>query len=167
MSILTDKGIVSYTLLRDEVFRFWNEDVEDFHKYLDSVMAGFVCAVYNAVWFCLPFRFSNQNTRLYPKVSGLAAWSENYKWYSSLPLGAVISLFCQCSEFCRHKPLCCFSTSVYCCKRIFRYRRTPETFGYPLVLSAFLICTMLTTCHFSVHMYKSASPDGNISHNSA
>jgi hypothetical protein len=27
--------------------------------------------------------------RVYPKVSGLAAWSENCKWYSSLPLGAV------------------------------------------------------------------------------
>jgi hypothetical protein len=24
----------------------------------------------------------------------LAAWSENCKWYSSLPLGAVVSLFC-------------------------------------------------------------------------
>jgi hypothetical protein len=32
-------------------------------------------------------------TRVYPKVSGLAAWSENCKWYSSLPLGAVVSLF--------------------------------------------------------------------------
>jgi len=21
----------------------------------------------------------------------------------------------QSSEFCRHNPLCCFSTSVYCC----------------------------------------------------
>jgi hypothetical protein len=30
--------------------------------------------------------------RVYPKVSGLAAWSENCKWYSSLPLGAVVSL---------------------------------------------------------------------------
>jgi hypothetical protein len=30
---------------------------------------------------------------LYPKVSGLAAWSENCKWYSSLPLDAVVSLF--------------------------------------------------------------------------
>jgi hypothetical protein len=28
-------------------------------------------------------------SRVYPKVSGLAAWSENYKWYSSLLLGAV------------------------------------------------------------------------------
>jgi hypothetical protein len=34
------------------------------------------------------------NTRAYPKVSGLAAWSENCKWHSFLPLGAVVSLFC-------------------------------------------------------------------------
>jgi hypothetical protein len=33
--------------------------------------------------------------RVYPKVPGLAAWSENCKWYSSLPLGAVVSLFCE------------------------------------------------------------------------
>jgi hypothetical protein len=32
---------------------------------------------------------------VYPKVSELAAWSENCKWYSSLPLGAVVSLFCE------------------------------------------------------------------------
>jgi hypothetical protein len=35
------------------------------------------------------------NTRVYPKVFGLAAWSENCKWYSSLPLGAIASLFCE------------------------------------------------------------------------
>jgi hypothetical protein len=34
------------------------------------------------------------NTKEYPKVSGLAAWSENCEWYSSLPLDAVVSLFC-------------------------------------------------------------------------
>jgi hypothetical protein len=51
-----------------------------------------------------------RNTRVYPKVSGLAAWRENDKWYSSLPLGAVVSLFfSQSSEFCRHNYLCCFS----------------------------------------------------------
>jgi hypothetical protein len=33
--------------------------------------------------------------RMYPKVSVLAAWSENCKWYSSQPLGAVVSLFCE------------------------------------------------------------------------
>jgi hypothetical protein len=34
------------------------------------------------------------HTRMYPKVAGLAAWSENCKWYSCLPLCAVVSLFC-------------------------------------------------------------------------
>jgi len=42
----------------------------------------------------------------------------------------------QSSEFCRHNPFCCFSTSVYCCCCCFliRYRLSPETFGYTLVL---------------------------------
>jgi hypothetical protein len=40
----------------------------------------------------------------------------------------------QSSEFCSHNPLCCFSTSVYCC--LFRYRHSPETFGYTLVFRA-------------------------------
>jgi len=33
-------------------------------------------------------------TKVYPKVSRLAAWSENYKRYSSLVVSAVISLLC-------------------------------------------------------------------------
>jgi len=37
----------------------------------------------------------------------------------------------QSIEFCCHNPLCCFSTSVYCC--LFRYRFSPETFGYTIV----------------------------------
>jgi hypothetical protein len=54
--------------------------------------------------------------RVFPKVSGLAARSENCKWYSPLPLGAVLSLFVsQFSEFCLQNPLCCSSKSVYCC----------------------------------------------------
>jgi hypothetical protein len=32
-------------------------------------------------------------TRVYPKVPGLAAWSENCKWKNSLPLDAFLSLF--------------------------------------------------------------------------
>jgi hypothetical protein len=35
------------------------------------------------------------HTRAYPKVSGLATWRENCKWYSFLQLGAVVSLFCE------------------------------------------------------------------------
>jgi hypothetical protein len=48
----------------------------------------------------------------------------------------------QSTEFCRHNPLYCFSTCVYCCKRIFHYRLSPETFGYTLVdLSCSGSCT--------------------------
>jgi hypothetical protein len=38
-------------------------------------------------------RKSSWYMRAYPKVAGLTAWSENCKWYSSLPLGVVVSLF--------------------------------------------------------------------------
>jgi hypothetical protein len=34
-------------------------------------------------------------TMVYPKVTGLDDWSENCKRYSSLPLRAVLSLFCE------------------------------------------------------------------------
>jgi hypothetical protein len=37
----------------------------------------------------------------------------------------------QSSEFCCHNSLCCFPMSVYCF--LFRYRLSPETFGYILV----------------------------------
>jgi len=41
----------------------------------------------------------------------------------------------QSSEFCRYNPLRGFS-SACCCKRIFRYRLSPESFGYTLVSSS-------------------------------
>jgi hypothetical protein len=56
-----------------------------------------------------------------------------------------IAILCQPSEFCRHNPLCCFSATVYCCKRIFRYRLSQETFGYTLVVH------QLATAYFSSH----------------
>jgi hypothetical protein len=34
--------------------------------------------------------FSFDYMRVYPKVSRLATWNKNCKWYSSLPLGAVV-----------------------------------------------------------------------------
>jgi hypothetical protein len=40
----------------------------------------------------------------------------------------------QSSEFCRHNPLCCLLTSIYCCKRIFHYRLSPETYGYTICI---------------------------------
>jgi len=38
-------------------------------------------------------QFPQPHERVYPKVPGLAAWSENCKWYSSVPLGAVYLYF--------------------------------------------------------------------------
>jgi hypothetical protein len=45
--------------------------------------------------FGRPRRRWEDNMKVYPKASGLTAWSENCKWYSSLPLDAVVSLFCE------------------------------------------------------------------------
>jgi hypothetical protein len=75
----------------------------------------------NCVRLLISFIMFQCYTSVYPKVSGLAAWSENCKWYSCLPLGAELYRYfvSQSSEFCRHNPLCCFSTSVYYCKPIF------------------------------------------------
>jgi hypothetical protein len=64
---------------------------------------------------------------VYPEVSGLPTWSKNCKWYSSLPLGAVVLLFCESVWWvCHHNPLCCLSISVYCCC-LFCYPLSPET----------------------------------------
>jgi hypothetical protein len=41
------------------------------------------------------FSIRERNMRVYPKVSRLVTWSKNFKWYSCLPLGAVVSLFCE------------------------------------------------------------------------
>jgi hypothetical protein len=71
---------------------------------------------------------------------------QELQWYSSLPLGAVVWLFLsQSSEFCCHNPLCCLSTSVYCCKHIFHYWLSPETFGYTLVDTWWLLKYMHIT----------------------
>jgi hypothetical protein len=69
----------------------------------------------------------------------------------------------QSSESCRHNPLCCFSTSVYFCKRIFRYRLSPETFGYTLVpylhysLSLYHLLTMFVQFSDYRHILKYSS----------
>jgi hypothetical protein len=48
------------------------------------------------------------------KVSGLVVWSENCNWYSSLQLGAVVSLFCE-------SVLVSFAAKTHCVasKRVF------------------------------------------------
>jgi hypothetical protein len=55
--------------------------------------------------------------------TALCHWVQLYRYFMS-----------QSSKFCRHNPMCCFSTSFCCC--LFRYRLSPETFGYALVHTA-------------------------------
>jgi len=53
----------------------------------------------------------------------------------------------QSSEFCQHDSLCCFSTSVYFCKRVFPYGFSPETFGYTLVHTLLILKWILEQCY--------------------
>jgi hypothetical protein len=48
----------------------------------------------------------------------------------------------QSSEFRRHNPLCCSLTSVYycCCCCLFRYRLSPGTYGYTLIVLGLFFC---------------------------
>jgi hypothetical protein len=44
----------------------------------------------------------------------------------------------QSSEFCRHNPLCCYSASVYCYKRIFRYDSVRKLLDTP----SYIVCAV-------------------------
>jgi hypothetical protein len=62
----------------------------NFHILRMLSFATFPCVSCSGAW-----PQNATNTRVYSKVSGLAAWSENCKWYTSLLLVAVVSLFCE------------------------------------------------------------------------
>jgi hypothetical protein len=56
------------------------------------------CQEFSVVFFIIHFKINTVLWRyrtVYPKVSQLVAWSENCIWYRSLPLDAVVSLFCE------------------------------------------------------------------------
>jgi hypothetical protein len=60
------------------------------------------------------------------------------------------------SKFCRHNPLCCFSTNVYC-KRVFRYHSVRKLSGYSLV-RAFIFyrvssCSVFSLTAFFVFLF--------------
>jgi hypothetical protein len=62
-------------------------------------------------------------------------WPPGVRTANDTALCHYVQLYCyfvsQSSEFCCHNPLCCFSTSVYFC--LFRYRASPEIFGYTFI----------------------------------
>jgi hypothetical protein len=61
----------------------------------DTYLAGFVRSDTYMRGVMRKYTRTHARTRVYPKDSGLAARSENCKWWSSLPPGAVVSLFCE------------------------------------------------------------------------
>jgi len=83
-------------------------------------------------------------TRVYPKVSGLTAWSENCKTANGTALCHLLQLYRYfLSQF--RDLLCCLSTSVYCCCCIFR-SDSPENFGYTLVCIYIYMCVCVCVC---------------------
>jgi hypothetical protein len=71
----------------------------------------------------------------------------------------------QPSELRRSKSLCCFSTNVYCCKRIFRYRLSPETFGscsYPYIFVSFCSGLILRTSNSTCCLEQEADHAYNL-----
>jgi hypothetical protein len=114
-----------------------------FHEYVETVYRH--SAPYRPPTFHQLDSYSQINSRKHR-----CPWSQTWRCIQKFPdwlpgartangtaLCHQVQLYRHCvsqsSEFCRHNPLCCFSTSVYCCKRIFRYRLSPETFGYIVV----------------------------------
>jgi hypothetical protein len=67
----------------------------NFWIHLRTYVCTYVCMYVCMYVLCIMYVRMYVHMRVYPKVSGLAAWSENCKWYSSLPLGAVVSLLCE------------------------------------------------------------------------
>jgi len=98
------------------------------------------------------------NTKVYPKVSGLAAWSENANGTALCYYMQLYSCFMsQSSEFCRHNPLCCSSASVYCCRRIFRYDSVRKLLDTPSFYPRYPILKTLSISYISdqvSHAYK-------------
>jgi hypothetical protein len=86
---------------------FYFEAYLIYHSSISWVNVGHVCPSMWSLYFivclnsCVTMRSAFQRfssicyTMVYPKVSGLASWSENWKWYNSVPLDAVVSLFCE------------------------------------------------------------------------
>jgi hypothetical protein len=61
----------------------------------------------------------------------------------------------QSSEFCRYNPLCCFSTSVYCCKRIFRYDSVRKLFD----TSSYIVTVADTKQPYSMKCWVSSDAE--------
>jgi len=77
-----------------QIYRhFPTEDNVPLHFTASLSLYALLSLIHIQVLGIIPIRVKGY-TRVYPKVFGLAAWSVNCKWYNSVPLRAVVSLFC-------------------------------------------------------------------------
>jgi hypothetical protein len=78
------------------------------------------------------------HSRLRGCIQKFPDWTRGARTANDIALCHCVQLYryfvSHSSEYCYHNTWCCFSTSVYCC--LFRYRLSPETFGYTLVCRA-------------------------------
>jgi hypothetical protein len=81
-----------------------------------------------------------KNTRVYPNVTGLA--SPGARTANGTALCHKVQLYrylvSQSSELCRHRPLYCFSTSVYFCY-LFRYDSVRKLLDAPTYVKITLL----------------------------
>jgi hypothetical protein len=116
----------------------WLQNDKSFqqNRQVPNVIGGVYVYVY--IYFVFVYKHIYVQTyihiRVYPECTGLVSWSENWKWYISLPLVQLYRyIVSQSSEFCCHDPLCCFSVSVLLL--FISLWLSPETFGFTLVHS--------------------------------
>jgi hypothetical protein len=77
---------------------------------------------------------------------------------SATRYSCIAILWISLLEFCRHDTLRCFSISVCCCRRLFRYRRSPETLDTPSYFPPSFPETLFAAKWSSVDCFMALSP---------
>jgi hypothetical protein len=100
------------------------------------------------LWFrCLyvcVYIYINAHTHTYKRgrIQKFPDWPPEARTANGTVLCHKVQLYryfvSQSNEFCSHNALCCFSARVCCC--LFRYRLSPETFGYTLARARARVC---------------------------
>jgi hypothetical protein len=107
-----------------------------FHALL--IVVSLMCIEKPNRWLCRHGRHCANSLRIIYEGVSESFWTGRLeRELQMVQLSATrcscIDIFWEYSEFFRHNPLCCFSTSIYCFY-FFRYRLSSETFIYTLVL---------------------------------
>jgi len=100
----------------------WNLGVQPELSWFKTDSVQTICTWHKIYIYHFPYTRWPPGARTANGI-GLCHWVQLYHYF-----------MCQSSEFCRHNPLSCFSTSYTKGKCIFCYQFSPGTFGYTLIL---------------------------------